>query len=414
MMSGKSIAAVIALFTMPIVARLFVPADFGTAAVFASISGIASSVASLRYGAAIVLPSDDAEATLIMSFSYRVMLVVCLLLALALGLYEAQSTSWTVIEALGGWRWMLPIAVFLMSAILIQESWLTRNKSFKTLSGSLVAFNIGTSGSRIAAGAAAGSSISGLIGGYFFGLFCRFIVQYGAVRDGIRASFRRLDWPTKKLIATKYSDFPLFNAPAGLVFALGQNLPVLAFGAMFSPAVAGLYAMADRLCQVPVTIVATSVRRVFLQKAAEIDNRGRGLRKAFLLSVGALSLLGAMPFALLWMYGQPLAVLILGENWLVAGQFLEIIAPWLFMVWISAPCNAIFIVLRKQKFWLTLTTVITTFRLGSFALSYSLSAGQEWTLQAFVVASMIGNAFTLGTTLALVQRQSAAARRSGT
>jgi hypothetical protein len=83
------------------------------------------------------------------------------------------------------------------------------------------------------------------------------------------------------------------------------------------------------------------------------------------------------------------------------------------MVWISAPCNAIFIVLRKQKFWLTLTTVITTFRLGSFALSYSLSAGQEWTLQAFVIASMIGNALTLGTTFALVQRQSAATRRLG-
>jgi O-antigen/teichoic acid export membrane protein len=31
MMSGKTIAAVIALFTMPIVARLFVPSDFGVA-----------------------------------------------------------------------------------------------------------------------------------------------------------------------------------------------------------------------------------------------------------------------------------------------------------------------------------------------------------------------------------------------
>jgi O-antigen/teichoic acid export membrane protein len=171
---------------------------------------------------------------------------------------------------------------------------------------------------------------------------------------------------------------------------------------MFSPAIAGLYAMADRLCQVPVTIVATSVRRVFLQKAAEIDNRGRSLRKALLLSVGTLSLFGAIPFTILWSYGQPIAVFILGENWLAAGQYLEIIAPWLFMVWISAPCNAIFIVLRKQKFWLTLTTIITLARLGSFALAYSISAGPQWTLQAFVVASMIGNLFTLGTTFTLV------------
>jgi O-antigen/teichoic acid export membrane protein len=245
-----------------------------------------------------------------------------------------------------------------------------------------------------------------LIGGYFFGIFCRLVLQFRAVRGQLAAAFQHMDWPTAKAIAIKYSDFPKFNAPAGFVFSMGQNLPVLVFGSMFSPAVAGLYAMADRLCQVPVSIVATSVRRVFLQKAAEIDNQGRTLRKAFLLSIGALAALGLIPFAILWAFGQPLAAWILGDEWLEAGRFLEIIAPWLFMVWISAPCNAIFVVLRKQKFWLALTLAITIFRLSSFAIAYSISAGPEWTLQAFVLASILGNIFTISTTLLLVLQRS--------
>ena len=162
--------------------------------------------------------------------------------------------------------------------------------------------------------------------------------------------------------------------------------------------------MADRLSQVPVTIVATSVRRVFLQKASEIDNRGGSLRKAFLLSTGALALVGTVPFACLWLFGQPLATWILGDRWLVAGQYLEILAPWLFLVWSAAPCNAIFVVLRKQKFWLSLTTTITILRLGVFAYAHVISAGPEWTLQAFVLASIIGTLVTITTTLVLVLR----------
>ena len=80
MMSGKSLAAIIALVAMPIVARLFVPSDFGIAAMFASIVGIISSVASLRYASAIVLPKEEPEATTLMAFSYRVTLLVFLVM----------------------------------------------------------------------------------------------------------------------------------------------------------------------------------------------------------------------------------------------------------------------------------------------------------------------------------------------
>ena len=322
----------------------------------------------------------------------------------SIGAYEVAGFEWAALDLLGGWKWLLPFAVLLMSALHIQDSWLTRHKAFKTISSSLVARNVSTGASRIAFGALFGSSVYGLIAGYFLGLICRFAVQASAVRDGLRATFSDIGWPATKEIARRYSDFPKFNAPAGLVFSMGQNLPVLMFGVMFSPVMAGLYAMADRLSQVPVTIVATSVRRVFMQKASEIDNRGGSLRKAFLLSTGALALVGTVPFACLWLFGQPLATWILGDRWLVAGQYLEILAPWLFLVWSAAPCNAIFVVLRKQKFWLSLTATITMLRLGVFGYAHLISAGPERTLKAFVLASVIGILITITTTLVLVLR----------
>jgi len=406
MMSGRMIAALVALFTVPIVARLFTPDDFGVAAMFVSIVGIVSTIASLRYGATLMLPKDDAEATKLMALSYRITIFVCFLLLICTGLYKLSGETWSALELIGGWLWLLPLAILFASALNIQESWLTRKKSFKVVSSSLVVGNATTSAVRIGFGALLGSSVLGLIAGYFLGILFRIAVQSSAARDGVRSAFTRVGWPEMRRLARRYSDFPKFNAPAGFVFELGQSMPTLLFGAMFSPAAAGFYAMANRLTQVPITIVAASMRRVFLQKAAEISNRGGSLRKAFLLSIGGLAVLGVVPFACLWTYGQTLSTWVLGERWFEAGRYLEVMAPWLFMVWVASPCNAVFIILRKQKSWLSLITVAALLRLGTFGIAYIITADPLQTLQAFVMVTVIGQLITILIALALVSKNS--------
>ena len=146
-------------------------------------------------------------------------------------------------------------------------------------------------------------------------------------------------------IGRLYSDFPRLNAPAGLVFALGNQLPVLLFGVMFSPVAAGLYAMSIRLAKVPTTILSSSVRRVFLQKAASIRNRGGSLLKGYLLATGGLALIGVLPAIVVVMYGQPMMGWLLGDRWVEAGLYLEIIAPWMFMLLVTSPANPVFIVM---------------------------------------------------------------------
>jgi O-antigen/teichoic acid export membrane protein len=142
---------------------------------------------------------------------------------------------------------------------------------------------------------------------------------------------------------------------------------------------------------VPVTIVTNSVRRVFLQKVADTYNRGKSLRKAFLLATGGLAFMGLVPFGCMWLYGQPLLTWLLGGQWAEAGRYLEIMAPWLFMAWLTAPVNAIFIVLRIQSSWLTLQTIMTVLRLAAFGVAFAIGAGSEWTLQAFVIATILGH-----------------------
>jgi O-antigen/teichoic acid export membrane protein len=259
-----------------------------------------------------------------------------------------------------------------------------------------------------------GSSSYGLIFGNIFGLFGRFGIQAAASFDATKSVFRRFDLRSMRAIGRQYADFPKLNAPAGFIFSLGQNLPVLLFGVMFSPAVAGFYAMAHRLSQVPVKIVAMSTRRVFLQKAAAVNKRGNSLRKAYVLTSGGLALLGVLPFGLLWLYGQPLLSLILGERWFDAGRYVEIMAPWLFMLLVVSPSPSVFVVLRKQNYWLITQIVMTCLRLSAFGLAFLLASSAEWTLKAFVVATVCGNLGTIGLVLFLISRHDSSSQVADT
>lgn len=411
LMSGRSIAAVIGLAAVPIVSRLFTPSDFGVAAVFASTVIMLSEVATLRYGSAIILPKSESTAIQLLGFSHRVAMVYCLLLFVTVLAFDLTGVTWANLEMLGIWKWLIPVGVWLVALIGIQETWLTRVKGFGVISTSLLTGSITASSVRIGAGTLFGTSVGGLILGELCGNLARLLVPGMNCKLGMSAALSRQPWHIFKSLATRFSDFPLFNAPAGLVFSIGQNLPVLLFGTMFSPAIAGFYAMANRVSQVPISILAASMRRVFMQKAAEIANTNRSLMKAFLLSEAMLALIGFIPFGAVYLFGQVILTWLLGSDWRVAGTYLEIMAPWLFMVWIMVPCNSIFIVLRKQKFWLALTSFLTTLRLGAFGIAHIMGSEPTATLQLFVIATIFGNFITIMTTFSLI-RSAASSDRS--
>jgi O-antigen/teichoic acid export membrane protein len=403
-MSGKAVAAFLALVTTPIIARIYFPEHYGTAAVFMSIITISSNVASLRYEAAVALPKDDDEATALLALSYRILFGVALVMLMFIGLYELSGAQSQALEVMGSWIWALPVGVLFLNATSIQESWLTRVKSFKRSSTALVIEKATTSGSRITLGIVFGPSVSGLLAGTFLGIVSRLATLRFTSLQGVRAALQKYQIGAMRNLSHKYSDFPKYNALASLVFALGQNLPVLLFGAMYSPAIAGFYAMANRLFQAPTSIVAASVRRVFLQRAADIHNQGKSLRRTYLLAIAGLGLLGAPLFFVLWYFGETMLGWLLGERWLIAGRYLEIMAPWLFSVWVASPCNSVFVVLREQKFFLYRQLAVTALRFSAFGIAYLDSAEPEWALAAYVSVTVVANVYSILSAYLLISR----------
>jgi len=76
---GAGVARIIGVVSIPVLTRIYSPADYGVLAVFTALVGMLVPVLTLRYGAAIPLPRYDGMAMNLM--------------ALAASLTDAQGTS---------------------------------------------------------------------------------------------------------------------------------------------------------------------------------------------------------------------------------------------------------------------------------------------------------------------------------
>lgn len=386
--SGKFGAAVISLLSAPFIARLFEPSDFGVVAFLIVVAGLASQVLPLSYPNAISTPKNEGDAKALVRIALYSSVVLACIVYLSLSVLYALDWTSPLAAQLGRWEWVVPFVALMLALSLICEGWLTRTRGFVASSKAAFSQAVITSGGRLSLGFVWGSSVWGLVIPYVAGVVLRLVIL-------ARASWssRRPEIPPAPIgiIAKEYSEFPRYNLPAGFLRALSDNLPVLFFAPVFGAAAAGLYAMADRLIKMPLTMGAQSVRRVYLQRASVIMHRGGDLKGSYTRVTGYLMLLGLPPTLLLMLAGEPMLRLLLGERWTQAGVFVEILAPLLYFMFISIPATALVDLLRKQRLWLKLQMVSSLLRVAIMVLAWQIWNTEESVLWGFVLGGGVSH-----------------------
>jgi len=367
MVGGTAFGRLATVLAAPIVARLFTPEDFGMAALIITLAMVLNSVSSLSYEFAIVLPPEKAQAIALSTLSLVILTAFCLLAEGVIGLMLWLEWDLNWINTLGNWSLFIPFAVFMLGVGNILRSWGVREKRFKAMSIGTASGSTITAASRIGLGAVYGSSVAGLIAGFLVGLIAELglIARSLAMRPaaifnntGVRNNLRT--------VAHRYRDFAIFQSPTAMLKALSDQLPVLLLGALFSPALVGFYAIANRLLVLPIGVIGRSVRTVFLQRAVETSNKGQRIGPGFSRITLGLFLVGVPVFLVLFAYGEELFSLLLGERWSMAGRIAELLSPLFCTMLVFMPMPAIFVVLERQRLLLILQAI----RLAALASAF--------------------------------------------
>lgn len=344
--SGSAVGAGITYVAQIILTRLYTPADFGVADLFAAVIAVVLPVASLRYEDALILPEDDSDAAHLFWMAAGLSLLAAGLLSAAVFL-RPWIDSMPAYRSLGPWLiWMGP-ALLVLRIGKLSEAWLTRIKTFTPLAVGHVGRSGVTGFWRIVAGLGPGSSPAGLINGYIAGAVATAAVHGAPLVQNPGALRRRTRWLRMKRLARRYRRFAQLTTPSTLFHSLSSRLPFLLLAAFFSEEIVGLFGRAFLVLAVPLGVIGGAVARVFVANAAEARREGT-LEPLALAFHRRLVHIGLYPALAVVLFGPSLFEVVFGAPWREAGVYASYTAPWLFLASTSATLSVLFDVTERH------------------------------------------------------------------
>ena len=381
--SKAAIAQLIGITLTPIITRLYQPDEFGVVSLFVTIGMVVGVLSALRYDAAVVLPKEETDARSLVFLSIAITVLFSVLGTMVVALMNWWRPDIMQAGTLGHWVFALPLAWACLGVINTLTTWCTRRKMYQSLGNSDIAVAVSSGATRIAAGVAFGSSILWLMLSAFLG----YIVQIAMLsrRNGLKGLFGagRPKQAELTALAKTYRDFPIYSAPTGLFNRLSQNLPVLLLGLLFAPSAVGFYAIANRLLKMPLSVVSLPLKRVYMQRVAEMRNDNRLLAGPLVRATFGALLVGFLPFTIVGVYGPALFGFVLGAQWATAGVYAAAIVPWLYSSFAFTPASSNFVILGRQRLWLQLQIFAGTTGGGAFLAAAFLEMQVENCLRLF-------------------------------
>ena len=388
LVKGTTIAQAIPILISPILTRIYSPSEFGILAIYISLLSILSVISTGKYELAIMLPDDEEEAIQLIWLSFFMSVISSVIIFLLLTLSYHDISHYFGFDGNSDFIiYILPISIVMFGGVQAITMFLNRNKSYVAMSRTKVINNAASGASQMLVY----FSTNGLIIGYIIGQLSSFVYISNVIRckiaDGrVSGDFR----PNVRFIfslAFKYRVFPLVNSTSSLLNTSSVQLIPIVLTNIFSSAIAGFYSLAQRILQMPMSLLGSSISQVYFQKAREIFENKDELKRLTIEINKKLLLIGALPIFITLLFGEHIFALIFGEEWKVAGEYARYLAPWIYLVFISSPLSNLIIVMGKQSALLKFNFLLFVSRIGWFAVVYLLNIESS---TAIIVHANIG------------------------
>lgn len=386
MLAGAAaLAHGITALSMPVLSRLYSPADFSTLAVFTSMLSIIGVAAGLRFDVAVPIPDSDNDSVNLLGLALLCGAVVALLLAIPVALMPEVIGVWVGQPRLVPMMWMLPVGTFLIVGYSALQGWFVRRNAFSLIARSRIAQSAASSGTQLGAG---------MLGLSPFGLLFGNMLNSGAacLTLGIRW-FRQertvlsyLSISGMRRVAREYHRFPKYSTFEAICNSAAIQLPIIVIAAVAIGPEAGYLSMAMFAMQAPMSLIGTAVGQVYLSRAPDEYRHGRlgdftseiigGLLKA---GVGPLMFAGIVsPIAFAFIFGQ---------EWRRAGNLVSWMTPWFIMQFVAVPISMSLHVTGRQRAALILQLFGLLIRVSSVWCVWKLNV--HWISEAYAVAGFV-------------------------
>ena len=330
---GNILAQAINIVSLPLITRLFHPADFGAFNLFMQFMALTTILISLRVEHVVMLPKTDDQAKELVGFvagfgmmSCAGLTGICLGLVVA-GLIPIEYQIWALI---------LPMTSFLIVFAQAAQQLSQRSEDFRKSGMSEVANRAGNGLVSIGAG------LLGLPGVWLgvataTGFASKILVVGGAFKSVSFAPMRGALTGRTRIRAQGLEKLLGSMILSHGMLAVTTLAPLTYIGYRYGEDLTGQFALVLGTLALPTTLIGNAVGQVFYQRASQLFANGSAF-SALLLANSRLLLFIALPAFLLVALASPfLYPLIFGSQWYIAGETAQIYAVAAAFSFMTAP-----------------------------------------------------------------------------
>ena len=383
---GQATAALIPIFSAPVLGRIYSPADYVLLAIFISVSQLFVVVASLQYRHAIIAEKSDRRALTALGLCISLNAIIASVVLLAVvSFFLIKRELFTVFQN-GWWLLFLPLSVLVNSFMLAVSTYANRLERYKIMTSIQIVAALLSVVVPIWLGLL-GWGGNGLMTALMISQIAAAALYVSWLFADIGSNKRRIaSYRELKISALRNRRFPFFTLPGVLLSSMSMQVPIFALTFLGAETALGAFNRARSLVSMPSTLMGEAVGQGFRARASRQYRETGTCRTLMVKSMLGMSLLGFFPFGVLFVWGEPVIALYLGPEWKIAGTIATILAPMLYLRFISAPFGAVFQFTGRQKLAFKLNVVFSILIISS--VSYCLYIGVDalGVITAFSVA----------------------------
>lgn len=388
--AGAAFAAQLVIgLSAPALTRIYTAADLGGFAAFQSLAMIGAVLFTMRFEFALPNIKNNRE---IPRFGFLVIGTIFLLTAAScltvvfLSFFEFSNS---------GVRRVMYFVPFAAAAFGIHEFirfFLIRNNSYRAMALSGMSRSISQVLYQVLFGLLFANLLT-LIISYFFSLIVAVVFMLKKIRvsDLIDVSLLKKERGRANIwaLCRKYSSYPKYMMPLGLVNMAGQQLPAIFFAVFFSASVAGYFAIAQRLIGLPMSLIGKAIGDVFFGEFARLARTSSEHGAALFMGMLKRLAIIAVPVAVVpFFIPRELYEFILGAQWGMVKQTVDILSVSYAVQILVSPLAQTMIILKRERllfFW-DLTRLVCIAAICASPLAFSFSYETVLLAYSLVVA----------------------------
>lgn len=342
LVSGATVAQAAGIVALPLLTRLYGPTSFGTFAYIVSLVLIVSTFGSLKLEWAIPLPAERSIAQAILRTSLYMSSCLSGIALLVVVIWHEQITHYAGTE-LFPWILWLPPLVLLTSWFNVLSQGALRERAYGSVATRSIAQGLGTTLGQLSM-AVFTRSPGGLLTGQLVGRAIGVATLAAQLRDLLRrpasGSFRSA--------IREYWRIPVIFAPSAILNTIGTQLPLIVVTLWFGLDNAGLFGGAQRIVLIPATFVGAAASQVFAAELAACLRSGRrDNRRIYMKATKSLGTIAIAILAIVLTLSKALVPLILGPEWVQAGEFSQALAISVSAGFVAAPVSYVFVAYQR-------------------------------------------------------------------